>query len=271
MNLFVIDENKCKRCGLCVTDCPVSVITLSKPDVPRTDEESARRCINCGHCVSVCPYDAFSLNTMNIEKCQLLQDGWRLSPDVIEQFLKGRRSIRHYKDQLVDRDLLTKVIDMACYAPTASNSQPENWLVVYEPEDVQHIARMVIDWIRGLAQSEPDNPMANYTRSLVGAWDMGLDLICRNAPHLVFAFAPGNNPMSESSCTIALTYLELAALPFGLGTCWAGFVQMAVMSPAIQEFLDLPEGHQCFGAMMIGYPEFEYHRIPLRKMDITWI
>ena len=76
--------------------------------------------------------------------------------------------------------------------------------------------------------------------------------------------------MSESSCTIALTYLELAALPFGLGTCWAGFVQMAVMSPSIQEFLNLPEGHQSFGAMMIGYPEFEYHRIPLRKMDITW-
>jgi len=45
---------------------------------------------------------------------------------------------------------------------------------------------------------------------------------------------------------------------------------MAAMAPSIQEILNLPEGNQIFGAMMIGYPEFEYHRIPLRRTNITW-
>ena len=39
----------------------------------------------------------------------------------------------------------------------------------------------------------------------------------------------------------------------------------------VYEALSLPEGHQCFGAMMVGCPGFGYHRLPLRKTpDITW-
>jgi hypothetical protein len=35
--------------------------------------------------------------------------------------------------------------------------------------------------------------------------------------------------------------------------------------------LGLPEGQQSFGAMMVGYPQFRYHRLPTRKMpEITW-
>jgi len=271
MNLFVVDEKKCKRCGSCVTDCPTSILTLNKPDIPMLIDGYEQRCINCGHCVAVCPYGAFSLNTMKVDQCQLLHEGWKLTPEQIEQLIKGRRSIRHYKEQLVDRDILTKVIEIACYAPTGGNSQSENWLVIYDPKEVKRLAGLVIDWMRVIANAETPLPMSYYFKPLVNAWDLGLDLICRNAPHLIVAYAPKDAPMSASSCTIALTDLELAALPFGLGTCWGGFVHMAMTnSPSLQEALDLPDGHQCFGAMMIGYPKFDYHRIPMRKMNITW-
>jgi hypothetical protein len=43
------------------------------------------------------------------------------------------------------------------------------------------------------------------------------------------------------------------------------------MSASLQETLALPEEHQSFGAMMVGYPKFEYQRIPMRKeAQITW-
>jgi hypothetical protein len=33
----------------------------------------------------------------------------------------------------------------------------------------------------------------------------------------------------------------------------------------------LPEGHQCFGAVMLGYPQYKYDRIPKRKApQVTW-
>jgi hypothetical protein len=39
----------------------------------------------------------------------------------------------------------------------------------------------------------------------------------------------------------------------------------------LREAVNLPEGHQIFGAMMVGYPKYRYHRIPLRKEPkIAW-
>jgi hypothetical protein len=39
----------------------------------------------------------------------------------------------------------------------------------------------------------------------------------------------------------------------------------------MQKALALPEGHQSYGAMMVGYPKFNYHRLPSRKPPpITW-
>jgi nitroreductase len=53
--------------------------------------------------------------------------------------------------------------------------------------------------------------------------------------------------------TIALTYLELAAPAFGLGTCWGGFLNAAAnaWSP-VQKTLALPEGNTSYGVMMVG-------------------
>jgi nitroreductase len=79
-------------------------------------------------------------------------------------------------------------------------------------------------------------------------------------------------PISQSSCFIALTYLELAAPSLGLGTCWAGyFTAAANFYPPLQKALDLPQGHLPYGATMIGYPKYSYQRIPPRnKPEISW-
>jgi len=78
--------------------------------------------------------------------------------------------------------------------------------------------------------------------------------------------------MKPSEFTIALTYLELAAYSLGMGACWAGFLGIAAgyFPPLVKE-LPIPEGHQVFGAMMIGYPKHAYHRIPSRtEARIAW-
>ena len=70
--------------------------------------------------------------------------------------------------------------------------------------------------------------------------------------------------MAQSTCTIALTYLELAAAGMGIGACWAGYLNAAANSFApLTEKLPLPENHRCYGAMMIGYPRYGYHRLLL--------
>lgn len=70
--------------------------------------------------------------------------------------------------------------------------------------------------------------------------------------------------------TIALTYLELAAPAFGLGTCWAGFFFMFLeASPQLREAVGIPADHKPLGALMLGYPKYKHHRAPQRNQAVV--
>ena len=77
---------------------------------------------------------------------------------------------------------------------------------------------------------------------------------------------------AAQDCTVALTYFELAAAAAGLGTCWAGYAAIAInMSTMVRKYVYLSSRMSCYGAMMAGYPRFNYHRIPMRnKPHIIW-
>ena len=165
--------------------------------------------------------------------------------------------------------MLNKIIDIARFAPTAGNVQAVHWTVIHDPKEVQRIAGATIDWLREASQT----PQMSWAKSLITAREAGYDPICRKAPHLILTHVPKQQAqMAAADGTIALTYVELAALPHQVGTCWAGFVYMAAsMSPAVHVALNLPEDHQFLGGMMIGYPKVKFHRIPMRKEpQLTW-
>jgi nitroreductase/NAD-dependent dihydropyrimidine dehydrogenase PreA subunit len=273
VTLFTVDSKKCQRDGLCVAVCPGMLIEIiGEEGFPTPIAEAEALCINCGHCVSVCPQGALSLKTMSPKDCLPMRRELDLSPEQGEQFLRSRRSIRSYKKKPVPRDLLTRVIETARYAPTGSNTQPVRWLVIEDTQEVKRLTGLVADWQRTLLQEGTDDFLRIRLERIVKAWDQGIDRICRDAPHLIVAHGLSTLPASQSSCTIALTYLELAAIALGLGTCWAGYFTTAANSfPPLLKALALPKDHLPYGAMMIGYPKYRYHRIPLRNQPkITW-
>jgi len=269
--LFEINSEKCTGCGSCVSDCPMGIIAMHK-NRPIPLMNADQRCITCGHCVSVCPTGAFSLHKIPVDTCIPVNESIMPGAEQVEMLLKTRRSIRQFKSQPVDKEILSKILEISCYAPTATNSQQVSWRVIYETDEVKKIAEAVINWMREAKNNAGSNSMASYFEPMIAAWDKGKDPVCRNAPHLVLTFAPNNAQIRMVDCSIALTYLMLAAVPFGVGTCWAGIIQMAAQaSPAINQVLEVPEGHQCFGAMMMGYSKVFYPRIPLRKdTQVTW-
>ncbi len=107
---------------------------------------------------------------------------------------------------------------------------------------------------------------------IVTAWDKGMDRVLRDAPVLVVAHAPKEALNGMVDLTLALSYFELAAPPYGLGTCWAGLLQGALLSrPEIKELLGLPEKHPHHYPMMLGYAKPKYYRLPERKPPkIVW-
>jgi len=273
MSLFTVDATLCKKDGLCAAVCPVRIIANNKQtQIPEPVENADELCINCGHCMAICPYGALSLTKMSPAQCRQIPKDWNLSPQQVELFLKARRSIRVYKKEPVSRDTIEKIIDVARYAPSGINRQPVHWLVVYDTKKVTELAKLVIDWMRILISEKASIAESLRMQNTVDAWDNGDDRILRKCPHVVIAYALKDDMTAMQAATISLAYLELAAVSFGLGACWAGYLQMAVnMCPAAMESLGINKKCSCFGAMMLGYPQHHYIRIPLRNTpSIKW-
>lgn len=267
MSLFTIDEKLCARDGICVAECPAFVIEMkTKESFPTVTDGGEARCINCGHCVAVCPHRAISLTRMNVDQCPPIDDTLILGESQMEQFLRSRRSIRTYKAQDVEAATLIRLIDIARYAPTGSNSQQVQWLIVTTRDKVVQLTALAVDWMRNAILEK--NPMAEAYQmaGIVKAWDNGIDIISRGAPALVIAHGPEAYPIMTVDSAIAISYLDLAAPSLGLGSCWAGFFMAAAAYwPPLAEALNLPKGQKSFGAMMVGYPKFRYYRLPTRN------
>lgn len=273
MTLFSIDREKCDRDGICAAACPLGIIRMdADSSFPAPTEDAGRLCIRCGHCVAVCPNGALSHAAIPLESCPPVQTDWLPDVNQTEHFLRARRSIRNYRNQPVDRDTLQQLIATARYAPSGHNSQPVQWLVVHDTERLRTLTGLVIDWMRDMLEKQPAVAAGLHLDRVVGSWQAGQDRVCRKAPHLIVAHAAKDDRAAPMACTIALTYLDLAAPSFGLGTCWAGYFHAAAnLWPPLLQALELPAGHVSFGAMLIGYARYPYHRLPPRKdPPIRW-
>jgi len=272
MNLFTVDKSLCQKDGNCAWVCPVGIITTDAGGYPTPVEGAAERCINCGHCVAICPHAALSLGTMSARECLTLPEGWNLSAAQVEYLLKGRRSIRVFKKDVVERSTIECMIDTARYAPSGVNRQPVRWVVVHDTQKVRQIAQETVNWMKSLLKEK--SPMAESFKfeNLVAGWEQGRDFICRQAPHMVLMYALKDDMTAPGACMIAGAYFELAALPQGVGTCWAGYAHMALNRwPAAQDIVNISKKCDCFGAFLVGYPRFKYSRIPMRNPPkISW-
>jgi nitroreductase/NAD-dependent dihydropyrimidine dehydrogenase PreA subunit len=269
--LFHVDPEKCTRDGICTEDC--RLIEMKEPDALPTPIIGAEElCIYCGHCVAVCPSGALTLKNMGPEACTELRKELVIDETQVQQFLRSRRSIRNYQDKPVDREKLNKLIQMAGYAPSAHNARPVHFLVIDDRKEVKRLSGLVADWFRLLLKNAPALVAPYHLDRVLEYWESGRDPICRNAPHLVVAHAVEGAQLAHVDCILALAYMELAAMPMGLGATWAGFVMLAAsLYPPFQEALNLPNGHKCFGAMMIGYPTYRFARLPPRNPPpVTW-
>jgi nitroreductase/NAD-dependent dihydropyrimidine dehydrogenase PreA subunit len=273
MSLLSVDQEKCKRDGICAEICPAGIIEIEgKQAFPELIEGGEALCIRCGHCVAVCPAGAMSHERMSSGECPPVREEWLLTPEQVEHFLRLRRSIRAYKHRPVEKDVLESIINVARFAPSGHNRQPVQWTVIYDSDDVQRLAGLVVDWMRHLIEEGSPLASAMNMEGVVAVWEAGFDPICRKAPHLIVANAKKDDTTAPTACTIALTYLEIAALSYGLGTCWAGFFNAAATFwPPLHDALALPEDHVSLGSMMIGYPKFKFKRLPLRnEANINW-
>lgn len=271
MTTILVDKDLCTRCGICSTVCIAGIIEPADENtLPKVNDTKASMCFDCGHCEAHCPPQALILNDRPEEKVRLPAGAGNIGPDDLGYYLMKRRSVRNYTKDTVPKEKILELLDIARYAASAGNGQPVEWIVIHDPENVKKIAALTIEWMKTLTGS--NHPMSGYIPVLLDAWEHGMDVVCRGAPHLLIATIPEGNPIAQTDAIIALTHFDIAAPAYGIGTCWAGFVVMAASSfEPLRKELGVPAGRKIAYAMMFGYPQYKVHGIPRRKpLRVAW-
>lgn len=255
---------QCIKCYRCVKACPSMIIELDENGIPKSVKDSDKRCIKCGHCVAVCPKEAIDNTLTPLVEQGVINNGLTVTPKASKQFLRSVRSIRNYKSDGVDDDLMVNIVSVGRYAPTARNTQGVSFLAVMDRAKVSALAEMVIAWMEkmvaaGVTELKPYAGVARAHRA-------GKDMIFRGAPHLVIALAPKSNSYGVENARMMMVYTRIQATAVGLGTCWAGFFEIYAKHNAdeVAAFLGLSDDVEVGAAIMVGYPQFDYHRLVAR-------
>ncbi|WP_420236730.1 nitroreductase family protein [Telmatobacter bradus] len=260
MSRLTVDQDQCLQDGACVDVCPARTLKLNEQGYP--EEIPAARCIECGHCVAVCMSGALHHAALPDADFLPVPEN-RPSAESIDGFLMGRRSVREFKPEPVQRETMETLLEVARRAPTASNSQKLHWIVLSGRDKVQALAAQVVEGGR----------IGGLPPALLAQWDAGYDFALRGAPTVLVACAPKEYSWGPVDSATALAYVELAAEARGMGVCWAGYLtRIGSLYPPVQKLLQIPEGYAICGGLMLGEGTYGYRLIPPRKpLSVQWI
>jgi nitroreductase len=195
--------------------------------------------------------------------------------DELSRHLKSNRSIRFFHDTPVSIDVIEDLLDVCRFAASGENTRPVRWVVVNDPARVQAFSAGCIEWLMTIPD---DHPLKSFADALLLAQRKQKDLISRGAPAIIIACVQKQRINEQTSlislvdCIIALTHLDILSSSFGLGTCWDGFASIFVsMNPELAKPFDIPDELVFEYAMMIGYPDVSYVRIPPRDPAQIWV
>ena len=259
---FFVNAERCTRCGLCVADCPARIIAMRDDSFPKIAAEKEAACYRCQHCLAVCPPGAVSILGLAPGDSRPLAGSY---PDAgaLEMLIKGRRSVRRYREENLPPELVQKLLAVAWHAPTGVNARQVLFTVI---DDRDRLAGLRGEVMSGLARLVRDHALpAQFGRfaDFVRVWEeRGQDIIFRNAPHLLIATAPADIPCPREDCLIALAYFELYAQACDVGTVWNGLAKWALcdLLPEFCARLGIPADHAFGYAMAFGWPAHRYAR-----------
>jgi Fe-S-cluster-containing hydrogenase component 2 len=152
---FKVDRDKCTRCALCVADCPAQVIETAG-GFPLIAAEKESGCYRCQHCFAVCPTGAVSILGLDPERSTPLSGDWRPDPERLETLIKGRRSVRRYKRENLEPELIQRLLEVAWHAPTGVNTRQVRFTVI---DDREKLAAFRDELLAGIARLVRDNAL----------------------------------------------------------------------------------------------------------------
>jgi nitroreductase len=201
--------------------------------------------------------------------------------DIIEA-INARKSIRGFKSDSVSKDVLTRILESACKAPSAMNTQPSEFIVV--TGDVLNKLRVaIVDKLNKKEPMHPDHEVVSWSndsiyrnrqielaKKIFELMDISREDKKKRAAWLERGFRFFDAPVAIILLTdkslsdigplldlgAAMQNICLSALHFGLGTC---IEDQGVLYPdVLREALQIPENKKIIISVAIGYPDWDF-------------
>ena len=268
----LINKETCIGCGLCVKDCSRNAIAL-------INEKAAvdlDLCNECSHCVAVCPEASVSMPDYDDEIFEYDSDKLNIDPDNFLYFQKFRRSIRQFKNKDVEKDKLNKIIEAGRYSPTASNRQLNRYIIIRDK--LNDVRDMALKTLYDMANdSSIQMAGVDYRPSWRKMYDdykeKNIDRLFFNAPQIIVIVSEDKSGFERVNGGLAASRMELLANSMGLGVCYIGFFERAVMyNSKIRELIGMKDDEEFILSFVLGYPNVKYNRTINRKTpDVRFI
>lgn len=157
--------------------------------------------------------------------------------EVIENMM-GRRSIRNYKAETVDRETLTKIMECGVNAPNGQNKQSWEVRIVDKPGILNEMSE-------AMTASHPDTPFAKEC--------------FRGAPVMVFIARDPSYDFSAYDCGLLAQNIMLSAWSLGVGSVCLGspvrfLTDNDICKPYVER-LGFSDGYEFCLCVGLGYAD----------------
>ena len=215
------------------------------------------------HCVAICSEGSVSILGYGPDEGMSLPSELMPKPEQLEMLIKGRRSMRNYRDENIDPLVIDKLLEVAGHAPSGHNDRELLYTLVDDKGTVFDIREEAFAGLEKLVKEEKLPEGMEMFVDIMDAWKTsGTDILFRGAPHLliVSALKESASPLHDS--IIALTTFELYAQSMGVGTIWNGLATLTIteLVPSLKKRLGIPEDHKIGYVMGFGYPAIQYEK-----------
>ena len=187
---------------------------------------------------------------------------------VIETII-NRKSVRLYEQKPIPKNIINTIIEAGNLAPSTGDTkevkeggkmkkiidyQPWRFVVVENPEFKQELFQTIeplrSNFYQGLKKTVPE--MYEQAMKLSEVMDEPKNLVFYSAPVIIYVIGPASNSLG---CAMVCENIMLAAVSFGLGSCYVGFGAMVKSNTEVVKALDLKGKEQIYGPIVIGYPK----------------
>ena len=164
--------------------------------------------------------------------------------------LQGRRSVRRYETKAVAKELILALLEAAEAAPSAGNLRSRRYVVITGQEMRKVLA------------------LAAYGQEQVERAPL-LIVVCADVARSSTRYGDRGSLYAIQDASVAAMCLLLAAHDAGLGACWNGAFDDAL----VREALDLAEHILPVAIISLGWPAEAPATPPRRRLDevVNWI